>query len=668
MSKKKHTSIKIPLILTMVLLVAIPLAIAVVISALNTMEAAKKSSDEQNRVTAQLIEQEIITAIDQNMQVIKALAATPELVEYIGGKRDPETEARVMSLMKAADKNFADNDANTIAITDSTGVQCLRTVGKCVDVNARDYFKEAMAGMDHYSDMIVSKSSGTRICTFSTPVKDPSGKVIGIVQRNYDLDCFHDTLAAAVTEELMEIVMVDRTGSVIAHSSHEIAADAPEDQSMNPFYTDSRGTKVKGEYIAPWEGKTWIISWVKEPQTGWVVASCRVREVALRQAVSTTIAMVIIGLIAAVIGVVVAFVMARSFTNPLKEINESLAALADGRFIKIKNHTERKDEFGEIVTETNSLIDTLSVLVDDIKKSAVEVNEEAVELANTTDEISQTADDVSNAVQEIAHGATQQADEIQSANNNTMTISDNIQMVSDNADAVSATAGEMSENSRSSAEMLEKLKASSEHMSKAIAEITEKIQATGAAVERISGKVEAINSIASQTNLLALNASIEAARAGEAGRGFAVVAEEIGKLADESSHSADEIRAEMNVLLSESQSAVQTANEVNTTTKEQNQILEATVGTISELIGQIETSVAGIDSITTSAAACEESKAVIIDAMSSLSSISEENAAACEETSASMQELNATVNTLAGAADKLRHISDSLIKAMRFFK
>ena len=124
----------------------------------------------------------------------------------------------------------------------------------------------------------------------------------------------------------------------------------------------------------------------------------------------------------------------------------------------------------------------------------------------------------------------------------------------------------------------------------------------------------------------------------------------------------------MNLLLSESQSAIATAKEVNESTEEQKQILEGTVASISKLIEQIEISVAGINSISTSAEACEESKGVIVDAMTSLSSISEENAAACQETGASMEELNATVNSLASAADKLRHISDNLIKEMKFFK
>ncbi|MBO6215313.1 MAG: cache domain-containing protein, partial [Lachnospiraceae bacterium] len=161
-------------------------------------------------------------------------------------------------------------------------MQLLRSSGDPVDVSDREYYKQAMNGSVYVSDIQVSKSTGDRMATFAVPVFDAEhANVIGVVQRNYNLSDFHDLLASEVTEERQEIVLVDRTGSVIAHSGHEIAADSPEDQSMNPFYTDSRGEVYEGSYESLWERDTWMISWIKEPKTGWVVASCQVKGVAL---------------------------------------------------------------------------------------------------------------------------------------------------------------------------------------------------------------------------------------------------------------------------------------------------------------------------------------------------------------------------------------------------
>lgn len=61
--------------------------------------------------------------------------------------------------------------------------------------------------------------------------------------------------------------------------------------------------------------------------------------------------------------------------------------------------------------------------------------------------------------------------------------------------------------------------------------------------QQIGAVLEIVSELAEQTNILAINATIEAAGAGDAGRRFAVVADEIRKLADRVAVSTKEVRA-----------------------------------------------------------------------------------------------------------------------------
>ncbi len=86
--------------------------------------------------------------------------------------------------------------------------------------------------------------------------------------------------------------------------------------------------------------------------------------------------------------------------------------------------------------------------------------------------------------------------------------------------------------------------------------LSTKVQNLEVSSRRIGDIIKVIIEIADQTNMLALNASIEAARAGEHGRGFAVVAEEVGKLAERTTHATRETNSIIQAIQSDIHSAI----------------------------------------------------------------------------------------------------------------
>ena len=415
-------------------------------------------------------------------------------------------------------------------------------------------------------------------------------------------------------------------------------------------------------------GDTWIISWNKLEDSEWVVASCRVKEIALASLYRTILLQVLVGVLLIVAGVVVALIFAKFITAPLADVGDSLANLKEGTFKKISGYDNRNDEFGAIIRDTNGVVDKLRTIVGDISQGAGNVNFASDELAQMSARISSNTESVSRAVQEIATGATQQAQEIQNATVNMEKIEEAVANVQTSTRELSDITERMQVASSDSANSLTELRKSSENMNQAINDISEKISATSDAVGRINDMVESISSIASQTNLLSLNASIEAARAGEAGRGFAVVAEEIGKLALDSNESADKIRAEMDALLSESQAAVSMASNVQKNNERQQEVIESTFSSVNKMIDDIAVTSEGVNRIASNADACVAAKDVVVEVMSSLSAISEENAASSQETGASMEELSATVSSLSDSAQSLRDVSTTLSDETGFFK
>lgn len=658
-------SIKTRLIAVILALVAVPLIISIVVNYISSLREADENAETMNLQAAQIVEGKFVDIIDQNMAAMQIAADAEDCVRYLMGS-DEEREAlydTTLTFLKDTDDVFG--DGNSTALTDKSGQQLVRTSGELLNIADREYFKKAVSGTPYVSDVLQDKATGQFIMTMIVPVFNEDGsEVTGTLQRNYDLSDMHDLLVSAADKNT-NILLLDRIGVIAAGTQSEITSVI--DKSGERFYSEAQNSE-DGTYEEDSENGTMIVSYWKEPQTNWIIEVERTKASMIAATQRVAIIIVIVGIIMLIVAAAIAFYMANSFTSPVLRINQSLAALAGGAFERIDKYADRKDEFGAMVRNTNSVLDKLDEIVKDIKNASGQVGDSSADLAQTAGQISQTTDGVSEAVQEVAKGATEQADTIQRASESVGELSDAIQSVADNSEQLASTAAKMNDASQSSAEQLKKLSSNMDTMQQAMVEINSGINDTNQAVESISTKVDGITSIASQTNLLALNASIEAARAGEAGRGFAVVAEEIGNLATESASIADEIRNEMARLIETSQSAMQKSGEVQVINKEVSSVLGETVETINNLIEGVDVTVDGVTTISGLAEECAANKTMIVDSMDSLSAISEENAAATEETSASMEELNATVNVLASSADNLSDIARKLDEDLQFFK
>ncbi len=664
-SKKKQQndinfldSVKTRLIAVMIMVTAVPLIVAIIVSYVTSTNKALSDAEMSQKWQAWYVESLFDNIVNSNLNMIKSIAGNPTVIEYVKGEAGIPYDAVQKTLLEC---DAVLGDGQNTSITDATGMQIARGTGDFIDVSEREYFKEAIKGNVFVSNITISKTNGRRMITFAAPVKD-GDKAIGIVHRNYDLDNLHELLKA---ESNLSFI-VDRTGMVAAHSQYMIKEGEHEevDVSTSEFYTSKDSA---GFYKSSTRFGTNYMAYSKDETTGFTVVTAQDAKEILGSARQSAMIVIFVGIILLILAILLSFSMAKSFTDPIKAVSTSIEALAEGRFDRVDKFDLRKDEFGSMSKGTNALISKLEEIVLNIKKSAEEVGSSSEELSDMATQISQTSEDVSNAVQEIASGATQQADEIQGATENVGRIGEAVGDVQKSSEELSELAIKMKDASEVSSKSLAELQASSNEMTEKIDEISRTIQSTQAAVTNISEKVEGITSIATQTNLLSLNASIEAARAGEAGKGFAVVAEEIGKLADDSKAMADDIRKEMEILLEQAQAAVGAAEDVKQGNNDQQIALGETLESVNGMLGDISSTVDGVKLISDGANTCESAKDSVVDTMSALSAISEENAASSEETGASMEELSATVTTLAASANNLKEIAEKLNEEMKFF-
>ncbi len=468
------------------------------------------------------------------------------------------------------------------------------------------------------------------------------------------------------------IYVVSPDGTMLYHPTPEKIGQPVENAAVKKVVSEiSAGKQVKNEVIQyEFKGaQKYAGVYVNDKQQYILV--CTADEDELLSAVNDIKHSSVVRLIIVfVVSVLLSGVITTLIIKPLNNISEfTLKAATMDLSINTEQTrlNERHDEAGRMSRALSRLLEEMSRVVGEIKNKSDNVTNAADALNTDAMETATTIEQVENAVNEIAQGASSQAEETQKATENVIVMGNMVTETHDEVKRLLKYAENMKDSTDYAKNILTELEAVNRRAEEYIDVIANQTNTTNESALRISEATKLITSIAEETNLLSLNASIEAARAGEQGRGFAVVAAEIQKLAEQSDESARQIEDIIQVLLSDSEKAVETMYDVKEIIRAQSEQVEQTDTAFDQINDGVKQSIEGINRISEKTEQLDEARVNVVDVVQNLTAIAEENAAGAEETSASVAEVTSIVEDISSKSQALKEIAKELDESMDIF-
>jgi methyl-accepting chemotaxis protein len=493
---------------------------------------------------------------EEKLRVLQALAVSPVLrrVLQAGQAAQPADLAAADAVL--ATVAAADPDVDSIGVLDLRGTFIRSSNPKDLGQNVaqRDYFQNALRGLDWTSGVAISTITDAPSIFHSVPVRSEQGQVIAVIRSRSSLRHTEGLVEAARGRVGAGAVgvLLDEQGLLIASSVSSEWRLKPvvqlSDEVVKTLLKEKRWGK-KNEAPAPlgdkdlasavgitqptvfqWTSGTEFRHAVAVPlrRTRWVFVVALPVTTFERSAREFLSSGILSGAVGLVLASLLSLLFARRVVGPIRRLTEVSSRIVSEGDLTQHIVIGANDEVGQLAGSFSRMVDRLREALTTLRQSA--------------GVLTSTADGLSASVAQQSEFVSRQAAALQETQVTAQEIKQTSLLAAEKAESVLQVANRADEVGRVGENAIERSIAGITGVRSEAEEIKSRIGELSDRTRQIGGITDTVKDLADQSNMLALNAAIEAVRSGEHGKGFAVVAREIRSLADQSIQATGRVR------------------------------------------------------------------------------------------------------------------------------